>query len=112
MFNTLDEASLNIVIDAMDSRIFNQGETVIEQGEEGNELYLVEDGELDCFKNSELQSSPKKYLKTFMPGEVFGELALLYNALRAATIITKSPEAHLWVLDRQTFNHIVKAAST
>lgn len=37
-------------------------------------------------------------------------MALLYNAPRAATI-TADTEALLWVLDRETFNHIVKDAS-
>lgn len=37
-------------------------------------------------------------------------MALLYNAPRAATIIADEP-SHLWVLDRETFNHIVKDSS-
>jgi cAMP-dependent protein kinase regulator len=49
-------------------------------------------------------------LKTYGPGEAFGELALLYNAPRAATIIAKD-DCLLWSLDRETFNHIVKDAS-
>lgn len=49
-------------------------------------------------------------MKTYEPGEAFGELALLYNAPRAATIKAKT-DCLLWVLDRNTFNHIVKDAS-
>jgi len=49
-------------------------------------------------------------LKVYGPGESFGELALLYNAPRAATIIAKS-DSVLFSLDRETFNHIVKDAS-
>ena len=49
-------------------------------------------------------------MKGLEPGDAFGELALLYNAPRAATIIAKS-DVTLWQLDRATFNHIVKDAS-
>ena len=45
-----------------------------------------------------------------MPGEGFGELALLYNAPRAATIAA-TEDSIVWRLDRDTFNHIVKDAA-
>jgi len=46
-------------------------------------MYVVESGELDCFKREAL-------VKTYVQSEAFGDLALLYNAPRAATITTKS----------------------
>ncbi len=109
MFNTLDDNDLNVVIDAMDEKRVSAGVNVIVEGENGNELYVVEEGELDCFKKFPDAEEPK-YLKTYVPGEAFGELALLYNAPRAATIRAKS-ECQLWVLDRNTFNFIVKDAA-
>jgi|LauGreDrversion4_2_1035121.scaffolds.fasta_scaffold329898_2 cAMP-dependent protein kinase regulator len=51
MFNALDENEQEIVIDAMDSKKAAPGENVITEGEKGDQLYVVEDGELDCFKN-------------------------------------------------------------
>ncbi len=50
------------------------------------------------------------FLKMYGPGEAFGELALLYNAPRAATILSKTP-SKLFALDRACFNHIVKGAA-
>jgi cAMP-dependent protein kinase regulator len=64
---------------------------------------------VNCFKKFSADEQPK-YLKTYEPGEAFGELALLYNAPRAATITAKT-DALLWELDRNTFNHIVKDAA-
>ena len=49
-------------------------------------------------------------MRKYEPGDAFGELALLYNAPRAATITADNP-CLLWCLDRETFNHIVKDAS-
>merc|ERR1711862_415601 len=43
-------------------------------------------------------------------GDVFGELALLYNTTRAANVDT-TEKCVLWQLDRDTFNHIVKEAA-
>jgi len=93
----------------MDEKTFKVGEHVIEQGDKGEVLYVVEEGQLDCFKLFPGDKEPK-FLKTYQPGEAFGELALLYNAPRAATITAKT-NSTLYELDRNTFNHIVKDAS-
>jgi cAMP-dependent protein kinase regulator len=107
MFMSLDEKDMKVVIDAMDQQDVKAGETVIQEGEPGEVLYIVESGSLSCHK---LIDGSEKFLKNFAPGDVFGELALLYNAPRAATIRAES-DGKLWVLDRGTFNHIVKDAS-
>jgi cAMP-dependent protein kinase regulator len=91
----------------MEEKTFNSGQTVIQQGDLGDCLYIVENGELDCFRKID---NKDKLLKTYGPGESFGELALLYNAPRAATVKTKT-KSILWSLDRETFNYIVKDAS-
>lgn len=109
MFNSLDEKDLQTVINAMEEKKVNSCETVITQGENGEVLYIIESGTLDCYKVFDKEEG-EKYLKTYHPGETFGELALLYNAPRAATI-RANENCVLWALDRETFNHIVKDAA-
>jgi len=63
----------------------------------------VQYGSLVCSKNGE-------FIKKYSAGETFGELALLYNAPRAASIKAET-DCSLYALDRETFNQIVKGAT-
>lgn len=105
----LDEKEMQIVVDAMEEKKYQANERVINQGEDGSELFVVENGLLSCTKIFSGATEPT-FLKRYEPGDAFGELALLYNAPRAATI-TADCECLLWCLDRETFNHIVKDSS-
>ena len=109
IFNSLEDQDFVQVIDAFEEKRFNAGDYVIKEGDQGDVVYLVDTGELDCEKTFKKGDKPT-YLKTYYPGESFGELALLYNAPRAATIKAKT-DCILWALDRGTFNNIVKEAA-
>jgi cAMP-dependent protein kinase regulator len=50
MFSALDETELEVVINAMDERRPAPGSNVITEGERGDELFVVEEGILDCYK--------------------------------------------------------------
>ena len=106
MFNSLDEKDQEIVINAMNFQTCHPNEHIIRQNDQGNELYILAEGVLRCEKVFPGNTEPT-FLKNYAPGEVLGELSLLYNTPRAASIIS-STESSLFSLDRQTFNHIVK----
>lgn len=109
MFSALDDKEKEIVCDAMDEKKCFKKEAVIKEGDEGDCLYVVATGTLSCTKVFKGNTEPT-FLKRYEPGEAFGELALLYNAPRAATIASDG-ESLLYVLDRLTFNHIVKGSA-
>jgi len=107
MFNSLQKEDMNTVLMAFKERRTDAGESIITAGDDGECMFLIEEGKVDCFKNID---GVDKLVKTCISGDVFGELALLYNCPRAATV--KTTEASiLWELDRNTFNNIVKDAA-
>ncbi len=109
MFSALDDKEKAIVVDAMEVDYNKKGDVIIKQGLQGEKLFVIGSGTLKCYKLFS-GNTEETFLKTFQPGEAFGELALLYNAPRAATIIADE-DCTLYGLDRDTFNHIVKDAA-
>ncbi|CAD8119317.1 unnamed protein product [Paramecium sonneborni] len=109
MFQALDQNEKNIIIDAMEEKHFNPGDWIINQGDDGNELYVVAQGQLDCYRRFSKNQEPQ-LIKQYQSGDMFGELALLYNAPRAASIQSNT-DSILFALDRSTFNAIVKEAT-
>lgn len=57
MFKALAAEEIAIVIDAMEEVRYAAGATVITQEEPGNVLYVVEEGQLDCYKKFNLEVS-------------------------------------------------------
>jgi cAMP-dependent protein kinase regulator len=103
MFSALGDAEVNVIVDAVEEAILPAGELIITQGDAGDFMFVVESGSLECLINDAV-------VKVVEAGEVFGELALLYNAPRAASVQAKD-RCVCWKLDRETFNYIVKDAA-
>jgi len=57
MFKALADQELSIVIDAMEEKKFDAGVTVINEGEAGSVLFVVEEGQLDCSKRMDPASA-------------------------------------------------------
>ena len=68
----------------MFERSYKAGEFLIKQGEHGDNFYVLDEGVCDCYINQ--KERPPLCVKTYNYGEGFGELALMYNSPRAASI--------------------------
>ncbi|KAI8322258.1 camp-dependent protein kinase regulatory subunit [Martensiomyces pterosporus] len=104
LFKNLDEDSYRDVIDAMEEKKVESGQDVIIQGGVGDYFYIVEDGSFDIFVKKGADAPAK--VATVENSGSFGELALMYNAPRAATVHATS-DATLWALDRITFRRLL-----
>jgi MFS family permease len=71
------------------------GEAIIVQGERGDRFYMIDHGEVEIIEDGVLR-------RTDSDGESFGEIALLRDVPRTATVRATRP-THLFCLDREHF---------
>lgn len=107
LFKSLDQDQMSQVLDAMFEKVVEPGENIIVEGDDGDYFYIIEKGQFDCLK---LIDGEQKKVFQYEDKGSFGELALMYNAPRAATIVSTTPGS-LWAMDRQTFRKIVVKAT-
>ncbi|KAK1715810.1 camp-dependent protein kinase regulatory subunit [Colletotrichum lupini] len=113
LFSHLDEEQSGQILGALNEKpIPAKDIKVISQGDAGDFFYVVEKGSFDVYVNSSgtLQPGPEgmgQKVGTIQAGGSFGELALMYNAPRAATVISAESGCTLWALDRLTFRRIL-----
>ncbi|OXV05293.1 hypothetical protein Egran_06939 [Elaphomyces granulatus] len=113
LFSHLDDDQFRTVLDALvEKPIPAKDIKVITQGDAGDFFYIVEDGHFDIYihPSGSVQSGPDglgNKVATIEPGGSFGELALMYNAPRAATVLSLDAKSTLWALDRITFRRIL-----
>ena len=65
---------------------YSDGEIIVRQGEMGNCMYVIQDGEVEVVKS---QNGKNVCLATLGQGEFFGEISLFANKERTATVRAK-----------------------
>ncbi|XP_016372546.1 cAMP-dependent protein kinase type II-alpha regulatory subunit-like [Sinocyclocheilus rhinocerous] len=103
LFKALDQEQFSEVLDAMFEVLVQPQEHVIDQGDDGDNFYVIERGVYDIMVQKDGVGC---CVGQYDNKGSFGELALMYNTPRAATIIAKE-EGALWGLDRATFRRLV-----
>jgi cAMP-binding proteins - catabolite gene activator and regulatory subunit of cAMP-dependent protein kinases len=106
LFEHLDEDQLNTVKDAMFPVVKGDEEIIIEQGQDGDNFYIIEQGMVEVYIASD-SDQQRSLVASYNDGDFFGELAIMYNAPRAATCIAKGGPVKLWALDRASFKVIL-----
>ncbi|RZF49279.1 hypothetical protein LSTR_LSTR013368 [Laodelphax striatellus] len=88
------------LVESMHPQECTKGNYVIREGESGAHLYVAAEGEFEVIKDG-------KVLGHMGPGKAFGELAILYNCTRTASVRAVK-DSKVWVLDRRIFQRIMK----
>ncbi|HVQ60291.1 MAG TPA: MFS transporter [Solirubrobacterales bacterium] len=95
IFAPLPIATLERISHDLVPTVAEAGEDVIVQGETGTRFFLIESGEVEVFENGTFRRNEG-------PGESFGEIALLHDVPRTATV-RATVETRLLVLEREQF---------
>uniref|UniRef100_A0A3P9KEI5 cGMP-dependent protein kinase n=1 Tax=Oryzias latipes TaxID=8090 RepID=A0A3P9KEI5_ORYLA len=95
----LELSQIQEIVDCMYPVEYGKDSCIIKEGDVGSLVYVMEDGKVEVTKEN-------LKLCTMGPGKVFGELAILYNCTRTATVKTLT-NVKLWAIDRQCFQTIM-----
>uniref|UniRef100_A0A3Q3XCK5 cAMP-dependent protein kinase type II-alpha regulatory subunit n=1 Tax=Mola mola TaxID=94237 RepID=A0A3Q3XCK5_MOLML len=103
LFKTLEQEQFSEVLDAMFEVLVKPQHHIIDQGDDGDNFYVIEKGAYDIFVQKD---GVRVCVGKYDNRGSFGELALMYNTPRAATIVA-TQEGALWALDRATFHRLI-----
>ncbi|OQS02833.1 Bcy1 protein kinase A regulatory subunit, partial [Thraustotheca clavata] len=95
LFDHLDDTARNTIVDAMQYVNFERGDTIIHHGTEGDVFYILAEGSVDILIKNEIVATSAANTRN----NHFGELALLYDAPRSATVVAAT-DVSAWALDR------------
>jgi CRP/FNR family cyclic AMP-dependent transcriptional regulator len=84
LFSGLDKRELQGLSSSMKERIFDEGDTIAVEGQSGVGFFIIDEGEAAISVQGE-------ELKTLKHGDYFGEVALIDDGARTATITAKTP---------------------
>ena len=85
LFSRLPDETLDQVHSALKPRDLKAGEIIFNQGDQGDELIVVQEGEVAIFAPVEGGDGTEKPIRIFRPGEVLGEMALIDQKPRSAS---------------------------
>jgi signal-transduction protein with cAMP-binding, CBS, and nucleotidyltransferase domain len=100
----LDHHAKQSLCDAMVRVNVKEGDNIITQGDVGDYFYIIQSGKFSILVDDE----PVSELEA---GRSFGELALMFNAPRAATVQAKV-DSVVYALDRKTFRMVLANSQT
>ena len=104
LFSDLDERELRAIADSMKARSFAAGSTVVEEGEAGVGFFVIESGSAQVTVGG-------REVGALGPGDHFGEVALIGDVNRTATI-TADTELSCYGMTFWDFRPLVESNAT
>ena len=94
MFEDLDQRSLEAIANAAVEQRYETGQEIVRQGDTGVGAFIIRSGKVDIVQDRE---GKEQKIATLGPGDVFGEMALLDEFPRSATVRAVEPTVCLGI---------------
>jgi cAMP-dependent protein kinase regulator len=107
LFSSLEKEGLRALIEAFEMITVPAGQAVIQEGAEGAEAYIVARGELEVRRAAQENGAKAVTLARLTNGALFGEMALLSRAPRAASVVACRPSI-LLVATRDALENVAE----
>jgi CRP/FNR family transcriptional regulator, cyclic AMP receptor protein len=105
LFDGLSEDELNQVVTICTSKELHAGDILIHQGEQGDELYIVTEGSVEVVL-SDAQQQEKRVVVNLGAGQIFGEIALLDQGPRSASVRATAEPTGVQSIHHNDFNDL------
>jgi CRP-like cAMP-binding protein len=103
LFSEATPRQLDLLAVKLAVQSFERGESVVRQGDPGDAFYIVREGQVEVLSR---ESGRSRRVTVLGPGEYFGEIALLRDQPRMATVRGKT-DGSVWRLERHDFRDLV-----
>ncbi len=101
LFRNLSDSDRQAIVRDCRTRQYQPGDIIFHEGDPGNVLYLIQNGQVRIFVNG-LDSSETSVILFGRPGDMFGELAVIDGLPRSATAVALTPVT-LYLISRDDF---------
>lgn len=97
----LEDTQVHEIVMYMFTKSYKSGDYIIKEGESGNALFVINKGTLQVHQGDKNLGGPMQ------PGVLFGELAILYDCTRTASVKALE-DVEVWTIERQVFQSLMK----
>lgn len=105
IFDNLNTTQLELIAAICEPAIYSQGDILIEENENTDELYIIGEGSVEIMVNPGFVSASQEEMESVVvaelrPGQVFGEISLVDQGIRSATVRVSRDKTYLLRISR------------
>jgi CRP-like cAMP-binding protein len=105
LFSEMKKSDLEMIAKLAQNELFQAGDTIIREGDRDGRLFVIVSGEVAVIKG--LGKKNERHVRNLGPLTYFGEMALIDDLVRSASIVAKE-QTEVLILDQWNFRQEIE----